>query len=226
VEGIDRLQLLEWPTVLAAYRGEDVASMLAEQAGIADASPGFEDVLLERRAAIAFAAGRLTESRELWRRYASVSPLNAPVALAKAGRAALWAGDGAGIRADLEALVGTGARGRWPKASRLTLEAGLAALAGQQAEARTRYRDAQRAWREIGFAWDEALTCLDLVIALGPADPDAPASAEQARQVFRDLGARPFLERLEAGLPVDATSAVEKGDPAFTGASGRPGQRR
>jgi hypothetical protein len=36
---------------------------------------------------------------------------------------------------------------------------------------------------------------LDLVLLLGPAHPDATA-AKEARDIFTQLGAKPFLERL------------------------------
>jgi len=46
-----------------------------------------------------------------------------------------------------------------------------------------------------------ALCELDLVVLLGPDHPDATA-AKEARDVFTELGAQPFLERLNraAGL--------------------------
>jgi class 3 adenylate cyclase/tetratricopeptide (TPR) repeat protein len=229
IEGVDRIQLLEWPIVLAAYRGEDVSAMLAEHEAVASASPGLEDILLERRAAEAFAAGRLGEARSLWQRYASVSPLNAPIAQTKAGRTALWMADADGAQADLDALVATGARGRWPKTSRRTLEAGVAALSGQLAEARVAYREALRGWRDIGFAWDEALTGLDLVATLGPSDPEAGPAAERTRQVFAEVGARPFLARLEALLAADdgpRTGAEDSGDRAAARPAALADQRR
>ena len=62
------------------------------------------------------------------------------------------------------------------------------------------YRDALRGWEELGLPWDRALAVIDMVSVLGPGEPEVAAVAAQARQVLEGLGARPFIERLDAGL--------------------------
>ena len=86
-------------------------------------------------------------------------------------------------------------RGRWMAAARLTAEAGLAALEGRVEEAAEAYRGAIEAWRALDCTLDLALCELDLVLLLGPDHPDATA-AKEARDIFTQLGAKPFLERL------------------------------
>jgi hypothetical protein len=82
----------------------------------------------------------------------------------------------------------------------VTIQAGIVALEGRTAEARTLFRDALGRWRELRQEWLEALTCMDVVLLLGADDPDAPAAAERAREVFERLRAAPFLARLDAAL--------------------------
>jgi len=89
-----------------------------------------------------------------------------------------------------------GFRGRWMAAARHTVEAGLAALEGRADDAATAYRESIDAWRALDCTLDLALCELDLVLLLGAHHPDA-AAAKEARDIFTELGARPFLERLD-----------------------------
>jgi hypothetical protein len=80
-------------------------------------------------------------------------------------------------------------------AMRRTSEAGLAALEGRVEAATEAYREAIEAWRALDCTLDLALCELDLVLLLGSDHPDATAGKE-ARDIFTELGAKPFLERL------------------------------
>lgn len=72
----------------------------------------------------------------------------------------------------------------------------MAALEERAEEAAETYRGAIQAWRALGCTLDLALCELDLVLLLGPDHPDATA-AKEARDIFTQLGAKPFLERLD-----------------------------
>ena len=78
-----------------------------------------------------------------------------------------------------------------------TLEAGIAALEGRLDEAAERYGAALDAWRALDDTLSLALCELDLVTLLGAAHPAAVAGKE-AEDIFTQLGAVPFLERLAA----------------------------
>ncbi len=82
----------------------------------------------------------------------------------------------------------------------MTIRAGLAALEGRPADALGQYREALRGWHELGLAWDEALTGLDMSTLLDPSEPEVCAAAESSRQIFVRLGAKPFLERLDKAM--------------------------
>jgi hypothetical protein len=81
----------------------------------------------------------------------------------------------------------------------------LAALEGRPTEAIALYRVALQGWRDLGLAWDQAQGTVEMVSLLDPADPEVRAAGEAAREILAQLGARPFLERLdqalEAGIP-------------------------
>jgi hypothetical protein len=120
--------------------------------------------------------------------------------LPRAARAALWSGAGAAARDDLAALVGSGFHGPAIEADRRTIQAGIAAFEGRPADALPLYREAIRAWRDLGLAWDEALCGLDMATLLDPTAPEVRAAAEAAREILVRLEAVPFVARLDAAL--------------------------
>jgi hypothetical protein len=85
-------------------------------------------------------------------------------------------------------------------AGRAELDAGLLALDGPKPAALARYREVLQAWRDLGLAWDEAITAIDMATLLGPAEPDVIAAAQIADATFQRLGAKPFLARLRAAM--------------------------
>jgi hypothetical protein len=123
-----------------------------------------------------------------------------PVSSARAARAALWVGDHAAIHEHLAVLDESGFHGPAIEADRRTIRAGIAALEGRRADALALYRDALRAWRDLGLAWDEALCGLDMALLLDPADPDVRAAASATRETLVRLEAAPFVARLDAAM--------------------------
>jgi len=88
---------------------------------------------------------------------------------------------------------------------RRALPAARAALDGRSADALPLYREALRAWRDLGLAWDEALCGIDMAILLEPSEPEVGAAAERSRETLVRLGAAPFIERLDAAMARSAT---------------------
>ncbi|MFN8622985.1 MAG: AAA family ATPase [Chloroflexota bacterium] len=211
LQAIQRISVLENVTNLSALRGEDPTPLIAEAEALAAGEPRMLRLLDDRLATLAMVRGQYAEAALIWRRYATWSFLNAPAALPKAGRMMLWSGDLAAARADAQALDETGVHGACTDAARVTLAAGIAALSGDASAARAGYRDARRRWQDLGLPWDEALACLDLVLLLGPDDPDAPAAAERAREVFTELGAKPFLAKLDEALAAPGRTTPAEG---------------
>jgi len=185
-----------------AARGEPFAGERAEvEAGLEGSTEGFA-ASLRRWCGYweSFPAGRLEEARTVCRDVVVSWAQYAVPARLFAARAALWMGDLGGARADLEELEGLSGIGRSIKAGRIGVRAGVAALEGRRSDALALYREALRAWRDLGCAWDEALTGIDMATLLDPAEPEVQAAAERAREILVRLRARPFLERLEAAM--------------------------
>lgn len=216
-EASDRPLLLWGEARLRAVRSELVGDQLAElRRLVADISDpqqlaGAPDLA----AFVAFAAGRLDDARTAWLRaaelWASSWAGSLATSLPRAARAALWAGDGAAARDDLAALAASGVHGPAIEADRRTVQAGIAALEGRPTDALALYREALRAWRDLGLAWDEALCGLDMALLLDPAEPEVRAATEAAREILVRLEAAPFLARLD-----DALARVDRDGSATT----------
>jgi hypothetical protein len=80
-------------------------------------------------------------------------------------------------------------------AQRRTAEAGLAALEGRIDESAEIYLDAIERWRSVRSVLDLALCELDLATVLGADHEDATA-AKEARDIFEEIGAHVFVQRL------------------------------
>jgi hypothetical protein len=113
-----------------------------------------------------------------------------------AGHAAVWAGNVERAREALERMSEMRPAGRWAAATRLALEAGVAALEGRRAQAESGYREALESLRELGVARDVALVLMDRAAA-GPDAAVAKAAADEARAIWQRLGATALLDRLD-----------------------------
>lgn len=94
------------------------------------------------------------------------------------------------------------------RADRRIATAGLAALDGRKAEALEGYLVGLREHRAMGTRWELACTAIDMVVALGPDMPEVRAAAEEARAILAELGATPFVARLDAALARPADIAL------------------
>jgi len=127
--------------------------------------------------------------------------------ITRALRAALWSGDArmAGEIADrLDAHPSSAASTR---AARIAARAGIAALDGRREEAIARYQDALARYRAVNQDFDLACTGLDFVFLVGPQESLALTTADEARAILARVGARPYLDRLEAALSRPAAAA-------------------
>jgi hypothetical protein len=84
-------------------------------------------------------------------------------------------------------------------------------MAGSQPEALALYGRALEAWRAIELQFQEALVGIDMATLLDPSLPEVGAAMANSRAILTELGARPFLERLDAltagtGSPVATPS--------------------
>jgi class 3 adenylate cyclase/tetratricopeptide (TPR) repeat protein len=200
LEPSDRSELLVWIAWLRAFTGDATDDVLAE---IDELNAGATDLYRRlgstwARAPTAFVAGRFREAHDDWRTV--IDAFESPADLPIAARAALWAGDADLARDDLAKFDAAGVHGPPLEADRATMRAGIAALEGRSVDALGLYREALRTWRDLGMAWDEGQTGLDMATFLDPSEPEVRAAADAAREIFTRLGARPFLERLDAAI--------------------------
>ena len=183
-----------------AARGEPTAGERARVVALLEGVPGPVAGVMRGwcRYWEAFASGRLAEARALCHQAAAESGQAAGGATRFAARAALWMRDAEGARADLDTIDAIGGHGRAMKADRLSIRAGIAALDGRPAEALSLYREALRAWRDLGLALDEALTGIDMATLLDPAEPEVRAAADRAREILA-APPRPAVPRAARG---------------------------
>jgi tetratricopeptide (TPR) repeat protein len=202
LEMSDRAAAIATVIQFAAARGEPTGELIAELNRLVGGSTDPQNAMNVPAAAgfVAFADGDLAKARAAWNELRGFVPESTPIAAARAARAALWLGDADGAAADLSAMMAFGAHGSAIEADRTTIRAGLAALAGQAGDALLLYRDALRAWRDLGCRWDEALAGLDMAILLDPTHPDVAAAAARSREILGGLGAVPMLERLDEAM--------------------------
>jgi hypothetical protein len=154
---------------------------------------------------------------------AASDPNISDLGLVRALRVALWSRDAPNARELADRLDAHPSSSASTVASRISARAGIAALDGRHDEAIAGYRDALARFRAVNRDFDLACTALDFVLLLGPEDPSARAAAEEARAIFERVGARPYLERLEAAMaqPV-ATDRATRPDGVMQ-RSGSPG---
>jgi hypothetical protein len=201
---------------IRAFRGIPIDDLMAELASTMERSDSSsrEALLALAQAYAGLADGTLSAVRKSARRYAEIWPQGGAEGWRLAARAALWVGDVAAARADLEALESLNRRGRGVALERLTIRAGIAALEGRPGDALAMYREALRGWDDLELPWDRALCTIDMATILDPAEPEVVAAAAVARQALEAMGARPFLARLDTALnrPLDHSALL--GAPA------------
>ena len=198
----DRVQFLGQRVWFSAFLGASSEVSLAELRTIVgeDTDPNVRGSAEEAEGVVALVQGRHGDARDHFRRSADLSQLNAPTALAWAGRAAAQMGDSAGVLAQLEALRANPAHGPAITARRQALDAAAAALGGEPDLARAGLRSAAAAWDALGSPWEQALAVMDAAILLGPDDPFVLEAGPGARDIFVRLGARAALDELERAL--------------------------
>jgi len=148
----------------------------------------------------AFASGRLAEAAAELAKCADVYWANLPSSISIRAHSALWLGEATSAQHLLDVLDAAGLHGPAIEADRITIRAGIAALEGRIIDALGLYREALRAWRDLGLAWDEALCAIDMAQLIGPGDPEVREEAAAAREILVRLEAAPFVERLDAAV--------------------------
>jgi tetratricopeptide (TPR) repeat protein len=200
------LELYVDRAVLSALSGGDPTSDIAEAERLLTRAndPQYTSYVHWARAWRGLVSGELatvqTHAAAADQATAYFRPLTQPLA----ARAALWAGDLQDAQAALDKLTSSPIPGQASALDRLTMGAGIAALEGRRGDAVAGYREAVRGWKQLGCAFDEALTAIDLATVLVPTEremPEAAAVIEGAREALSRMGGPPFLRRLDEKAP-------------------------
>jgi class 3 adenylate cyclase len=188
--------------VLRGLRGEDAAGDLERAKELVSDStdPQFSAYIAWTQAWLALSSGQTSEAIAKARVAAETILTFPPLARPLAARAALWSRDAASARAEMDRLHDTTSWGRALTLDEATIAAGIAALEGRTAEALAGYREVFAGWRALNLAWDEALAVIDAVMLVGADTAEVRTAADWARATLTRLGAKPYLERLEAAL--------------------------
>jgi len=184
-------------------RGEDTTAevdrLIAWALSLGESGAGAASDAL--RAEVDFAAGAFARAADAWLAYAPTNPLNGPGAAFHAGVASLIGHDRERARRALAQLESVPGHGRLVVLDRRLITAGLLVLDGKATEALREARAVRDEYERMGLVWRAAHLGLLLVSLLGPDDPEVRSLAEAARETYERLGARPFLEMLQARLP-------------------------
>ncbi|HUS20610.1 MAG TPA: hypothetical protein VMZ66_01195, partial [Aeromicrobium sp.] len=195
----DRLIIHNNATIIRVCRGESGEDALAELERLGkDMSGKWHLFVADPIGNHSLAHGHLEQARDAFMEIAEDDEAQGEEYVYRAGRAVLWMGDAGAAHQMLDRLVALGGYSPAMAARQTTLRGGIAALEGRGAEALGHYRDALRGWREVKNVWDEALTGIDMATLLDPSEPQVAAAIESTRDILERLGAKPFLERLDA----------------------------
>ena len=126
--------------------------------------------------------------------------------LPDAARAALWAGDPSAIARIATKHDEARPNDAMSVGHRAGIAASVAALEGRADEAVTLYREAIERHDAIQSRFEAARYALDALHAIGPKDAFIRDAVDRARATFVDLGAAPYLERLDAELALPRPS--------------------
>ncbi|MDR3545674.1 MAG: adenylate/guanylate cyclase domain-containing protein [Candidatus Limnocylindrales bacterium] len=204
---LDEIRSLSVQALMRVPRGESTDAMLADLERLAgETTDAFGAAALHylRGDRALLAGDHALASREML--LASEEPNIGHVFLAGAARAALWGGDVATAREIADRLDATPNSSASFTAGRIAVRAGIAALEGRRDDAMTGFRDALARLRAIGEDFELARTGLDFLLLVGPGEPAARAAATEARPIFERVGARPYLERLDAAAAAATTA--------------------
>lgn len=117
-------------------------------------------------------------------------------------RSATWDGDLATAKRMRDAFVQT-PPGRRTDVLRATMDAGIAAMEGRMADARSLYAGAQRTWREMGLPLWLAMCNIDIVMTGALETDERRRAADEAREILTTLRADALLAILDQAVALD-----------------------
>jgi hypothetical protein len=208
MDPIAQIALLHSLAVIAAYRGEDVNSTIERLKAIAGDSTENQTLaeIADLEASAAFAKGDYQRAAASWALEAQIRPSSRIESLPPAARAAAWMGDITLVAALTDEFRALGMYGPVLDLDQRVMAASLAALRGQRDEAAAGFAACLTISERMGLLWERALLAIDMALLLGPDRPGMQEAAERSRAIFSQLGAAPFLAKLDAALAAAPTA--------------------
>ncbi len=192
------------------FRGIESEALVAEIAAFLEGRTDIQafSMLDDIRSDIAMTEGRFEEAR----RFAinSYERVDVPDSTprSRAGLLSVWLHDADSVARILDEQRQV--PGAMARISELELQAGLAALEGRTRDAVGLFRDVLARSRSAGIRFDLAITGLTMVYALGTGHSEVREAAAEAREIFTQLGATPFLALLDAAEAARPAAAGER----------------
>ncbi|MBA4169986.1 MAG: AAA family ATPase [Chloroflexi bacterium] len=198
---LDRVRTLIFLSFLRGERGERIDEIVAELVEIANGRPDPDMVFsaLMARAHGALCAGDPDSAYRLAMEALALDSQNPEIPARVALRAAVVQGDPERIRDSARRLSDLLATGAWSLADQRHANAAVMGLDGRRAEAATEHRAAINVFEGLGQRFVAAVTTTEALILLSDR-PELRAMADTARETLTRLGARVWLERLDAAL--------------------------
>ena len=163
----------------------------------------------------AFSRGEFGTAADEWIKGVAMSDYNVPYILPRVAMASILARRPDGAAEAIRLLIARGTRGRSIDADRLTIEAGIAALAGEREAALAGYRAGLAAYRDLSLQVDEALLAMQAATTLGAQDPEVAGWVEGGRAILIRLRATPLVELLDRAaeaMPAPTAARVATAD--------------
>jgi class 3 adenylate cyclase/tetratricopeptide (TPR) repeat protein len=171
----------------------------------------------------ALTRGEFATAAETWARGTAMSDYNVPYILPRVAVAWILARRPDRAAEAIGALVARGTRGRSIDADRITVEAGIAALAGDREGALAGYRTGLAAYRDLSLPVDEALLAIQAATTLGADDPEVAGWVDGGRTILVRLRATPLLELLERAGREPASASARAAPPTADAVESRSG---
>jgi class 3 adenylate cyclase/tetratricopeptide (TPR) repeat protein len=168
-----------------------------------------------------FVDGDFAGAADQWIKGVAMSDYNAPYILPRVAVAAILARQPERAEEAVRSIIALGTRGRSVDTDRVTVEAGVAAMAGDREAALAGYRAAVAGYRDLSLALDEALLGMQAATTLGTDDPEVGAWIDDARAILVRLRATPVLEQLERIVAHGAAASPAQAPVAARPQSGR-----
>jgi hypothetical protein len=155
--------------------------------------------VLLQAADVALTRGDYVEAYDLALRSNDQATQNPEVAYIWAARPATLARDPKRLRVAVDGLLAVPLSGPQTGSAKDHVRGSLLALEGQAAEALELIRSAHAASLRLGQRFEAARIALDALVVL-PGEPEVQGWAPQARAVFEELRAAPYLAKLDSVL--------------------------